>query len=61
MVQECECTFTYKTVKAYKAFEDYIQEKIEESEKAIESSNEDLKKKVEEIFADFLEPQPSES
>lgn len=32
-----------------KSNSDYIQEKIEESEKAIESSNEDLKKKVEEM------------
>lgn len=28
MELESECTFTYKTVRAYKAFEDYIKEKL---------------------------------
>ena len=38
MVQECECTFTYKTVKAYKAFEDYIQEKLNSKYNTIRKS-----------------------
>ena len=32
MIPECECTFAYKTIKSYKAFEDYIFEKISTGE-----------------------------
>lgn len=28
MVPESQCTFTYKTVKSYKIFEDYIKDKL---------------------------------
>ena len=35
MIPECECTFTYKTIKSYKAFEDYFFEKITTTEDQI--------------------------